>query len=76
MWAVRLGANDNGVIRYLGDTRAEVIATDDQPDPNIDPTGRYIVWVSNWQGVSGNGTTLPYVCGPAAGRYSSINSNA
>ncbi len=76
MWAVRLGPDDVDQVRHIGDPRCKVNASDDQPDPNMDPTGRFIVWVSNWiNGSSGGGTTLPYITVLPPGWFSATNSS-
>jgi hypothetical protein len=84
MWAFRMGPSDTNVCRYLGHPMCDlsgvsgVSSSDEQCDPNADPTGRYIVFVSSWNlGSSGyNGNQSPYIIVLPPGWYSSTNSSA
>jgi hypothetical protein len=60
---VRLGANDDGVIRYICNHRSVRNSNANECHPNVSPDVEYIVFNSNWQepGLSANGDVHPYI---------------
>jgi hypothetical protein len=61
---VRLGANDNGVIRYICNHRSVRRGSNaNECHPNVSPDVEYVVFNSNWQepGVASDGDVHPYV---------------